>query len=184
MTNAHAQALSVPSRASLITGQNSIRNGVTGDYVPTVNRTKSLEIESGNQLDHRNALPKQLQKAGYKTIHCGKYHLCEYDSNTPLPFDIGFDVNIAGSEYGQPGSYSAKNNFTTDAMIKQSGGNVMVGLEEYFGSDMHLTEALRAASIKEINNAVEHDKPFFLYLAHFAVHTPIQPHAKYLPLFL
>lgn len=179
LTNAHAQALSVPSRASLITGQNSIRNGVSGDYKPTVNHDKTLEIEPGKVLDHRTALPKLLKQGGYKTIHCGKYHLCEYESHSPTPTDIGFDVNIAGSLYGQPGSYKPEDNYTRKNMLKD-GKNLMVGLENYYGSKKHLTEALTEVAIAEINKAVETDKPFFLYMAHYAVHTPIQSHQKHL----
>lgn len=183
MTNAHAQALSVPSRASLMSGQNSIRNGVSGDFVPTTNVQNTLEIEPGHPLDHRIALPRQLKMAGYKTIHCGKYHLCEYESDAPSPSDVGFDVNIAGSEYGAPGSYQPEQNYTSQAMLDEQQRNVMVGLEEYFGSEKHLTEALTEAALKQIDMAVEEEKPFFLYLAHFAVHTPVQPHKSFMELY-
>lgn len=183
MTNAHAQALSVPSRASLITGQSSIRHGVTGDYVPTISHDESFEIEAGHQLDHRIALPKQLKRVGYKTIHAGKYHLCEYESKTPSISDVGFDVNIAGSMYGQPGSFQPEANFTNENILKVEGKNIMVGLEEYFGSEKHLTEALTAAAIKEMGTAVKEEKPFFLYLSHFTVHTPIEPHKKHMDLY-
>ncbi len=180
MTNAHAQALSVPSRASLMTGQNSIRNGVTGDYTPTLNKAGTLEIEAGHPLDHRIALPRILKNAGYHTIHCGKFHLSEYESDAPSVADVGFDVNIAGSEHGAPGSFQPQDNYTNQGMIKQQGRNVMVGLEEYFGSELHLTEALTQVAIKEVRKSVEQDKPFFLYLSHFAVHTPVQPHTAHM----
>lgn len=180
LTNAHAQALSVPSRASLMTGQNNIRNGVSGDYEPSVNPFNTLAFEPGTVLDRRYALPRILKQSGYKTIHCGKYHLCEYKSHYPTPYDIGFDVNIAGSLYGQPGSYLPEDNYTRADWVKEQGKNLMIGLEDYFGSDKHLTEALTEAAIKEINNAVKEKRPFFLHLAHYAVHTPIQPHAKYM----
>ena len=179
LTNAHAQALSVPSRASLITGQNSIHNGISGDYKPTINHNKTFEIEPGRVLDHRFTLPKLLKQSGYKTIHCGKYHLCEYESHLPTPTDIGFDVNIAGSLYGQPGSYQPEDDYTRKGMLK-NGKNLMVGLDKYYGSKKHLTEALTEVAIDEINNAVKADKPFFLYMAHYAVHTPIQPHQKHI----
>ncbi|MFI3332053.1 MAG: sulfatase [Rikenellaceae bacterium] len=183
MTNAHAQALSVPSRASLMSGQNSIRNGVTGDYTPTVNNSGTLEIEAGHPLDHRITLPKQLQRAGYKTIHCGKYHLCEYESDAPSPSDIGFDVNIAGSELGAPGSFLPEDNFTRKGKSRDGEDNVMVGLERYFGSETHLTDALTEVAIEQMGIAVEEQKPFFLYLAHFAVHTPVQPHSRFMDRF-
>lgn len=180
LTNAHAQALSVPSRASLITGQNSIHNAISGDYEPTVNPFNTLVVDPGTVLDPRFALPKILKQGGYKTIHCGKYHLCEYKSQIPTPYDIGFDVNIAGSLYGQPGSYLPEDNYTRPAWVKEQGKNLMVGLEKYFGGKKHLTEALTDAAIKEMNIAVKEKRPFFLYMAHYAVHTPIQPHQTYM----
>lgn len=180
LTNAHSQALSVASRASLITGQNNIHCGVTGDYEPTVNPFNTLAIEPGTVLDHRCALPKLLQQAGYKTIHCGKFHLSEYKSCIPTPSDIGFDVNIAGSLYGQPGSYLPEDNYTRPDWLKEYGKNSMVGLEKYFGTKKHLTDALTCAAIEEINNAVNEKQPFFLYMAHYAVHTPIQPHEAHM----
>lgn len=178
LTNAHAQALSVPSRASLITGQNSIRNGVSGDYGLTVNPFNTLAIDPGTVLDPRCALPKILKQAGYQTIHCGKYHLCEYKSQIPTPKDIGFDVNIAGSLEGQPGSYLAEDNYVRKGT--QPDKNPMKGLEKFFGGQKHLTEALTETAIEELNKAVNDKHPFFLYMAHYAVHTPIQPHEAYL----
>ncbi len=180
LTNAHAQALSVPSRASLMSGQNSARNGVSGDYEPTVNSDSTLLIEPGRVFDPRPALPKLFKNSGYKTIHCGKFHLSEYKSDVPSPYDLGFDVNIAGSQHGQPGSFYPKDDYTHPNITKKHGRNVMVGLEEYYGSDKYLTEALTLRAIEEINSAVKDNQPFFLYLAHFAVHTPIQGDDKYM----
>lgn len=180
LTNAHAQALSVPSRASLMTGQNSIHNAISGDYEPTVNPFNTLVVDPGTVLDPRFALPKILKQGGYKTIHCGKFHLCEYKSQIPTPADVGFDVNIAGSLYGQPGSFLPEDNYTRGEMIKECGKNPMKGLEKFFGTKKHLTEALTEVAIEEINKAVNEKQPFFLYMAHYAVHTPIQPHDKYM----
>lgn len=178
LTNAHSQALSVPSRASLITGQNSIRNGISGDYEGTVNPFNTLAIDAGTVLDPRCALPKILKQEGYKTIHCGKYHLCEYKSQIPTPEDVGFDVNIAGSLEGQPGSYLAEDNYVREGTPHAK--NPMKGLEKFFGGQKHLTEALTETAIKEVNKAVNDKHPFFLYMAHYAVHTPIQPHETHI----
>ena len=183
LTNAHAQAISVASRASLLTGQNFITNAVTGDYEYTTNPFNTLQVEPGTVLDRRFTLPAVLKMAGYKTIHCGKFHLSEYKSHVPTPTDAGFDVNIAGSIFGQPGSYRSEDDYTRANMVKSYGYNPMVGLEKYYKSGKHLTDALTEVAIDEMHKAVDEDKPFFLYMAHFAVHTPIQPHPEHMHLY-
>jgi arylsulfatase A-like enzyme len=174
-TNAHSQALCVPSRASLMSGQNSIHNGVVGDYKPTLDKYRNLEIPPGTVLDVRYALPQLLKKNGYKTIHCGKYHLAEYDGGRPTPEDIGFDVNIAGSIIGGPPSYYGSDDFANKKKTKS-----VKGLEAYHGKDIHLTKALTIEAISEMEKAVNADEPFFLYMAHYAVHTPIMEHKPYM----
>lgn len=173
-TSAHTQALCVPSRASLLLGQNSINHGVTGDYKPTIDKYRNLEIPPGTVPDIRFALPAILKQVGYKTIHCGKYHLCEYDGQKPTPEDMGFDVNIAGSLIGGPPSYYGQDNYCA-----KNGKKKVVGLEKYHGSKTHLTEALTSEALIQLEKSVEKEEPFFLYLAHYAVHTPIQAHHPY-----
>jgi arylsulfatase A-like enzyme len=48
------------------------------------------------------------------------------------------------------------------------------GLEKYHGKDIFLTEALTKEAMLAMDNAIAHDKPFYLYMSHYAVHTPIQ----------
>ena len=48
----------------------------------------------------------------------------------------------------------------------------MPGLEKYHGKDIFLTEALTLEANLAISQAQEEGKPFFLNMAHYAVHAP------------
>jgi N-acetylglucosamine-6-sulfatase len=73
-------SLCCPSRASLLTGQYSHNNGVRGNTAP----------EGGYyKLDSSNTLAVWLQKAGYHTIHLGKY-LNGYGTKNPREIPPGW----------------------------------------------------------------------------------------------
>jgi arylsulfatase A-like enzyme len=46
------------------------------------------------------------------------------------------------------------------------------GLEKYHGQDVFLTEALTVEANRAVDRAVADKRPFFLYMAHYAVHVP------------
>jgi len=178
LTNARANAICVPSRVSLLTGQNFIRHQVKGDLVSTDNKSKTLAFPPAKVIDKpENMLPALLQKQGYFTVHAGKYHVCHHCSSetSPTPEMAGFDINIGGSFYGAPGSYQPVDEYGN---VKQPGR--LKGLESYYLRNMHLTDALTEEAMNVVKPAVDKQQPFFLYLAHYAVHTPIQSHNKYL----
>lgn len=171
-TNFYAHSVCSPSRTSILTGQNSARHGVTNwikseennrtEYGPANWNWKGLNKESVT-------LPRILQQAGYKTIHVGKAHFGPFNSEGEDPLNLGFDVNIAGSSIGQPGSYLGTEGFG------HTGGNktrAVPGLEKYHGQDIFLTEALTLEANLAISEAKKEGKPFFLNMAHYAVHAP------------
>jgi arylsulfatase A-like enzyme len=73
------------------------------------------------------------------------------------PQTHGFDINIAGTDKPQPPGYFAPWKIAT--------------LSEGKDGD-YITDRLADEAVKFI--AAQRDRPFFLYLPHFAVHTPIQ----------
>ncbi|WP_242120564.1 sulfatase-like hydrolase/transferase [Aestuariivivens sediminicola] len=171
-TNFYAHSVCSPTRTTIMSGQNSARHGVTnwirsennnrGDYGPTRWNWNGLTRASVT-------LPGLLQQAGYKTIHVGKAHFGPFNSEGEDPRNLGFDVNIAGSSIGQPGSYLGTESFG------HTGGNknrAVPGLEKYHGQDIFLTEALTLEANAAMSRAKEEGKPFFLYMAHYAVHAP------------
>src|SRR5207253_10419342 len=73
-------SLCCPSRASFLTGEYSHNNGVRGNAPP----------EGGfEKLDSTNTLAVWLQRAGYYTVHLGKY-LNGYGRRNPLEIPPGW----------------------------------------------------------------------------------------------
>ena len=104
----YAQSVSSPSRASLLTGQNATRHRTTNWINAESNNRTPFGPPDWNWKGLTKdipTMPKVLQQAGYKTIHIGKAHFGCMDSEGENPLNLGFDVNIAGSGIGHPGSY-------------------------------------------------------------------------------
>ena len=148
-----------PSRASIMTGKFAARVGVT-NYLPGKHQlpySKLLPPESKPFLDLKETtVAEVLKAAGYSTAHVGKWHL----GPTPeyWPEKQGFDVNIGGSNSGMPKSF----------FYPQWKGNPPVD-----GRDgEYLTDRLTDDAIGFIR--ANKSRPFFLYLAHYAVHVPIE----------
>jgi arylsulfatase A-like enzyme len=100
-----------------------------------------------------------FRAAGYATAHIGKWHL---GGEEYWPTTQGFDVNIGGNHRGQPPSYFFP--YET-AAIK------LPGLTEGKPNE-YLTDRLTDEAIRFIT--ANKDRPLFLYLPHYTVHTPLQ----------
>ncbi len=98
-------------------------------------------------------LAEALRTVGYASASIGKWHL---GGPGFWPEKQGFDINIGGTETGSPpGGYFR---FETP--------NLTVHDDEY------LTDRLTDDAVAFIKHHAE--RPFFLYLAHYAVHIPLQ----------
>jgi arylsulfatase A-like enzyme len=150
-----------PTRASLMTGQHPARLRLT-DWLPGRGDRKDQKMKrpviETNLPSSAVTLAKALKSAGYATASIGKWHLGGKGS---LPQDHGFDVNIAGDHRGSPANYFAPFG---------KGGKEMPGLEQAPPGE-YLTDRLTGEAEKFI--AANREKPFFLYLAHFAPHIPL-----------
>jgi arylsulfatase A-like enzyme len=148
-----------PSRASLLTGQYTPRHGIF-----TVDSSMRAGNEKANLIvpETKTELPgsfvtfaEALKPAGYVSASIGKWHL----GNDPKlgPCGQGFDLNIGGCSSGSPNSYFSPYRGTT--VSKGADGE-------------YLTDRLTDEAVKFITT--NRDKPFFLYLPHYAVHTPLE----------
>jgi arylsulfatase A-like enzyme len=90
---------------------------------------------------------------------------------------MGFQVNIAGHAAGHPQSYLGKDNYGN--LPGKASAQAVPDLEEYFGTDSFLTEALTLEAIKALEHPVKNQQPFFLNMAHYAVHTPIMADKRF-----
>lgn len=167
-SNAYSGAAnSAPSRACLLSGCYAPRHGVFTVSPPDrgdKTKRKFIAIENKEDLaGHFVTIPELLKESGYYCAHIGKWHLGDDDESTG-PLSQGFDLNIAGGRPGTPYSYfypykNKKNQYHT-------------GLEK--GSEgEYLTDRLTSEAIDVIKNR-DTKKPFFIYLAQHAVHTPLR----------
>jgi len=195
LTNAYSNAVCTPTRVSLMTGMNVARHGVTNwtnvnINTPTDFKDSLLQPAPWNfngltperhytdALQHTvvaTPLPQILNEAGYYTIHAGKAHFASTGMPGASPINMGFDVNIGGSAAGHPGSFLASKNYRQH---EKDTSWAVRGLEKYIPEDLYLTEAITREAIHTLEARVS-NKPFFLYLSHYAVHVPYEKDIRF-----
>jgi len=144
-----------PTRAAMMTGKSPARLHITDWIAGHVPDNGRLAIPSWTmQLPlEEQTIAERLKTRGYATASIGKWHLGNEEF---YPEKHGFDVNIGGTHGGSPKSYFSPYNTPT----------LPDGPQDEFLTDRLTNEA---AKFIEKNKA----KPFFVYLPHYAVHTPI-----------
>lgn len=171
----YANSVCSPSRISLMTGQSSARHRSTQFIGPDGNNAGKYGPQDWQWegiVPGARTLPAILREGGYRTIHAGKAHFGPVGSFGASPDNFGFDLNIAGCAYGQPGSYYGTDHFGYAKKGREK--RAVPGLEKYHGKAIHLTEALTLEMNAAIRESVEQGQPFFAYMSHYAVHSPFQ----------
>ncbi|OXU14028.1 sulfatase [Sedimentisphaera salicampi] len=170
-----AAALCSPTRAALMTGRYPARTGVT-NFISRPNVTENPEgYISSASMEYKT--PKRYQfleleevtiaeilaPAGYDTYHLGKWHLGTSEPYTPDK--QGFEVQMMGEchrDYFDP--------YDCDSLPDRKEGE-------------YLTDRLTDEAEALMRTSRDKGKPFFLHLAHHAVHTPIRARQDYIDYF-
>ena len=189
-----------PSRASLLTGRFATKFGY--EFTPTTSSmmkaislfSKKNEVVDGvyhkdrseNIIDieqmglpqSEKTIAEMLKPEGYHNIHIGKWHLGH--ANDFLPRKHGFDESLRmdqGSLFlpeDDDDVVNAKIDF--DPIDKLLWGNLPYAVNFNEGTRIkpegHLTDYLTNEAVKVIEK--NKNRPFFLYLAYWAVHSPLQ----------
>ena len=150
-----------PTRASILTGKYPASMGITSHIgLPQPDKwRKNTPLLPASYKEHLDlneiTLAEAMKAAGYRTAFIGKWHL-GYDEQY-YPEHQGFDVNIGGYGKGQPPSY-----FSPYRIPNLSDGP----------KGEYLTDRLTDEALKIMEESK--DKPFLIYLSHYAVHTPLR----------
>ncbi len=151
-TDAHVTAsVCAPSRAGLMTGKYQQRFGFEANGTAGIGLSNDVVT-----------IANIFKENDYNTYALGKWHLG--DDASDHPNNRGFDEFygfLAGSR-----SYFPINNPSKEKMLQHNGVRVTF--------DGYMTDILGNQSVKYVKN--NGDKPFFMFLAYNAVHTPM--HAK------
>jgi len=157
-TNAYAACpVCSPSRAAILTGKYPARLHIT-DWIPGDPSVPSQKLRGPDFRKHlpleEYNLARVLKDAGYRSASIGKWHL----GGQPFwPEHQGFDINVGGTETGSP-----------------PGGYFYFRNARIAAHDPHEYLTDRLTSEAEAFIEQNRDHPFFLYLAHYAVHIPLE----------
>ncbi len=201
-TNGYAgNATCAPSRAAIMTGRYATRFGF--EFTPTPiafsRVVGSFRTPGARHPPHFNAdqikntpplddeampaseitIAEMLRDRGYHTVHLGKWHLG--GAKGVRPEDQGFDESLgfmAGASMylppDDPNAVNSKQDF--DPIDKFLWGVLPNAVQynggPYFHASAYMTDYLTDNAVEVIRT--NRNRPFFLYLAYNAVHTPLQ----------
>ena len=169
-TDAYSSPICSPTRASIMTGQNPARHGMTAPaaHLPDVRfkaiaspggppHQKSSNVKSATRLDPVIPTLGQLLKgAGYATAHFGKWHLGR-EPHSPL--ELGFDVDLP--HWHGPGpktSYLAPWGYENPDFKEGKPGE-------------HIEDRMAREAVAWLKQR-DRTKPFFMNYWQFSVHAP------------
>ena len=169
-SNAYASPICSPTRASIMTGQNPARHGMTAPaaHLPTTRfeatvsasgpaHQKCTNVRSSTRLATELPFLSELVKdAGYSTAHFGKWHLGRQPHS---PLERGFDLDLP--HWWGPGpksSYLAPWGYEHPDFKEGQPGE-------------HIEDRMAAEAVAWLKNR-DSNHPFFMNYWQFSVHAP------------
>ncbi|MFT5221930.1 MAG: arylsulfatase A-like enzyme [Glaciecola sp.] len=170
LNNFNVTPICSPTRAAMLTGVHTGHRAGVGHVCHSDPGFPGYASEISEDLA---TMPEILRGEGYATFAVGKWHLskdCDNGEAGPRhswPLQKGFD-----RFYGFLEGFT---NFHMPHRLVRDNSTVEI---EKYPDDYYLTDDLTDEAVRMIkaNKAARSDRPFFLYLAHGAVHAPL--HAK------
>src|SRR5690606_9641831 len=193
-------AACAPSRAMIMTGRYGTRTGSECTATPPgMTRIVDLFYSDGTRLHEMNfdkegvekappfreqglpgseiTLAEALKPQGYHTVHIGKWHLG--NSSEFLPNAQGFDESVmleSGLFLPEDSADVVNAKLPFDPFDQFLWARMQYATSynggEWFEPNGYLTDFYTDEAVKVIEQ--NRNRPFFLYLAHWAVHTPLQ----------
>jgi len=192
-TNGYAgNGTCAPSRAALLTGRFATRSGF--EFTPV--SPEFARLVAGDGFIEENAenyppsselglpgseltLPEMLKTKGYHSVALGKWHLGASEGMRPV--DQGFDEFLGflpGAalfmEEDDENVVNSKQDF--DPIDKFLWANLKYAVQhnngERFHPDSHMTDYFSRQAVRVVE--ANRNRPFFMYLAYNAPHTPLQ----------
>ena len=157
-TQLYVQPMCTPTRAALMTGRYPFRYGLQTIVIPTA---ASYGLDTSEYL-----IPQCLRDAGYKTAIIGKWHLGHADRKywpKQRGFDYQYGAMIGELDYFTHDEHGVLDWFRDNKPVHEKG---------------YTTQLIGADAVKYINEQSP-NKPFYLYLAFNAPHTPYQAPKEY-----
>ncbi|MFA6544314.1 MAG: sulfatase [Limisphaerales bacterium] len=176
-TDAYAQPLCSPTRASILTGKSPLHHGISTPAGHSPPRAREMRNQappgkpfiyptSQTYLDPAEyTLAEALHDAGYRTAHMGKWHLGL--TRPHWPEQQGFDVAFHAEPSAGPASYFSPYGVKPDG---EPGGRNHVGTITDGPPGEYIADRLTDEAVKFIT--ANRDRPFFLNLWHYNVHGP------------
>jgi len=197
-----ANAVCAPSRASIMTGRYSTRFGFEFTPFPKIGTTIfqwmqdtakeepklktfiDTELASTMKDIFEKGMPSEqitiaeiLKDKGYYTAHIGKWHLGQMEGSHPI--DQGFEESLTmmGGLYLPEDHPEVVNsriyNDPIDNMVWATGRfSASFNKSKQFEPSEYLTDYYTKNAIEVIET--NKNRPFFLYLGHWAIHNPLQ----------
>lgn len=160
LANHHVMPQCTPTRVALFTGRYPGRYGKA-----PLQATNERSFPPGTPT-----LATMLKAAGYETFHCGKWHMGAAREDGPNAH--GFDYSY-GSISGGVGMYDHRYRPGKTRETWHRNQELIPGFE----NGRHATDLVAEDAIRVIRQT--HNKPFFLYLAFHAPHTPLDERGRF-----